>query len=51
MVQAIDIALTIREMNYHKVKLQKILSRITGKSEAQVRGRFTPFVEETPSFT
>lgn len=29
-------SIRIREMAYHKVKLNKILSRVTGKPEAQV---------------
>ncbi|XP_006837173.2 ATP-dependent Clp protease proteolytic subunit 3, chloroplastic [Amborella trichopoda] len=31
-----DMSLRIREMMYHKVKLNKIFSRITGKSEKQI---------------
>lgn len=30
-------SIRIREMAYHKIKLNKILSRITGKPEEQVR--------------
>ncbi|CAI5949272.1 unnamed protein product [Closterium sp. NIES-64] len=33
---AIDVGLQVREMMYHKVKLNKILSRVTGKSEEQI---------------
>jgi ATP-dependent Clp protease protease subunit len=33
---AIDVGLQVREMMYHKVKLTKIMSRLTGKSEEQV---------------
>eukprot|EP00475_Leptophrys_vorax_P031418 TRINITY_DN4759_c1_g1_i1.p1 TRINITY_DN4759_c1_g1~~TRINITY_DN4759_c1_g1_i1.p1 ORF type:complete len:353 (-),score=-7.93 TRINITY_DN4759_c1_g1_i1:26-976(-) len=33
---AIDVGLQVREMLYHKVKLNKILSRVTGKSEEQI---------------
>ncbi|XP_031501113.1 ATP-dependent Clp protease proteolytic subunit 3, chloroplastic [Nymphaea colorata] len=31
-----DMGLRIREMMYHKVKLNKIFSRVTGKSESQI---------------
>uniref|UniRef100_A0A803M480 ATP-dependent Clp protease proteolytic subunit n=1 Tax=Chenopodium quinoa TaxID=63459 RepID=A0A803M480_CHEQI len=34
--KATDMSIRIREMAYHKVKLNKILSRITGKSEEQI---------------
>ncbi|KAK9116162.1 hypothetical protein Sjap_015109 [Stephania japonica] len=34
--KATDMGLRIREMMYHKIKLNKILSRITGKSEEQI---------------
>lgn len=34
--KAIDVGLQVREMMYHKVKLNKILARVTGKSEEQV---------------
>ncbi|KAK9683153.1 hypothetical protein RND81_10G119800 [Saponaria officinalis] len=34
--KATDMSIRIREMAYHKVKLNKILSRITGKPEQQV---------------
>lgn len=33
---AIDGALQVREMMYHKYKLQKIMARLTGKSEEQI---------------
>jgi ATP-dependent Clp protease protease subunit len=33
---AIDGALQVREMMYHKYKMQKIMARLTGKSEAQI---------------
>ncbi|EPS60445.1 hypothetical protein M569_14359, partial [Genlisea aurea] len=33
---ATDMSIRIREMAYHKVKLNKILSRVTGKSEQQI---------------
>lgn len=33
---AIDAALQVREMMYHKVKLNKIMSRLTGKDEKQM---------------
>ncbi|KAL2649770.1 hypothetical protein R1flu_017898 [Riccia fluitans] len=33
---AIDVGLQVREMMYHKRKLGKIMSRITGKSEEQI---------------
>ncbi|KAH9541105.1 hypothetical protein CY35_14G042700 [Sphagnum magellanicum] len=33
---AIDVGLQVREMMYHKVKLTKIMSRLTGKSEEQI---------------
>ena len=35
--QTTDMGLQIREMMYHKVKMNKILSRITGKPEQQVK--------------
>lgn len=35
-VQTTEMGLQIREMMYHKVKLNKIFSRITGKPEHQV---------------
>ncbi|KAK6927886.1 Clp protease proteolytic subunit /Translocation-enhancing protein TepA [Dillenia turbinata] len=34
--KATEMSIRIREMVYHKIKLNKILSRITGKSEQQV---------------
>ncbi|KAA8547751.1 hypothetical protein F0562_004180 [Nyssa sinensis] len=34
--QATEMGIQIREMVYHKVKLNKILSRITGKPEQQI---------------
>ncbi|KAL9230081.1 hypothetical protein vseg_005473 [Gypsophila vaccaria] len=34
--KATDMSIRIREMAYHKVKLNKILSRVTGKPEQQV---------------
>ncbi|KAL5539559.1 hypothetical protein UlMin_045320 [Ulmus minor] len=34
--KAIEMGIRIREMAYHKIKLNKILSRVTGKPEAQV---------------
>lgn len=37
MGQAIDVGLQVREMMYHKVKLNKILSRATGQTEEKVR--------------
>eukprot|EP00271_Cylindrocystis_brebissonii_P018282 TRINITY_DN5103_c0_g1_i1.p1 TRINITY_DN5103_c0_g1~~TRINITY_DN5103_c0_g1_i1.p1 ORF type:complete len:314 (-),score=50.40 TRINITY_DN5103_c0_g1_i1:358-1299(-) len=33
---AMDMGLQMREMMYHKIKLNKILSRITGKTEEQI---------------
>lgn len=33
---AIDVGLQVREMMYHKVKLTKIMARLTGKSEQQI---------------
>ncbi|XP_002960346.2 ATP-dependent Clp protease proteolytic subunit 3, chloroplastic [Selaginella moellendorffii] len=33
---AIDVGIQVREMMYHKAKLNKILSRLTGKSEEQI---------------
>ena len=35
--QASEMGIRIREMVYHKIKLNKIFSRITGKPEEQVR--------------
>lgn len=35
-------SIRIREMSYHKVKINKILSRITGKPEEQVRYQIDP---------
>ncbi|XP_057522164.1 ATP-dependent Clp protease proteolytic subunit 3, chloroplastic-like [Amaranthus tricolor] len=34
--KATEMSIRIREMNYHKLKLNKILSRITGKPEEQI---------------
>ncbi|XP_047153123.1 ATP-dependent Clp protease proteolytic subunit 3, chloroplastic [Vigna umbellata] len=34
--KATDMSIRIREMAYHKIKINKILSRITGKSEEQI---------------
>uniref|UniRef100_A0A7N0RHD4 ATP-dependent Clp protease proteolytic subunit n=1 Tax=Kalanchoe fedtschenkoi TaxID=63787 RepID=A0A7N0RHD4_KALFE len=34
--KAIDMGIRIREMAYHKIKLNKIFSRITGKPESQI---------------
>ena len=34
--QATDMSIRLREMAYHKIKLNKILSRITGKPLEQV---------------
>ncbi|KAH7421490.1 hypothetical protein KP509_13G060200 [Ceratopteris richardii] len=33
---AIEVGLQVREMMYHKIKLTKIMSRITGKTEEQI---------------
>lgn len=35
-------SIRIREMAYHKIKINKILSRITGKPEEQVRYQMDP---------
>ncbi|KAG6394339.1 hypothetical protein SASPL_144923 [Salvia splendens] len=34
--KATEMSIRIREMSYHKVKLNKILSRVTGKPESQI---------------
>ncbi|OMO73411.1 ClpP [Corchorus olitorius] len=34
--RATDMSIRIREMSYHKIKINKILSRITGKPEEQI---------------
>lgn len=43
-------SIRIREMSYHKVKLNKILSRVTGKPESQVGYQAPAFIDfiQTP---
>ncbi|CAN8275837.1 unnamed protein product [Cochlearia groenlandica] len=36
--KAIEMGIRIREMMYHKIKLNKIFSRITGKPESEIEG-------------
>ncbi|CAA7030326.1 unnamed protein product [Microthlaspi erraticum] len=36
--KAMEMGIRIREMMYHKIKLNKIFSRITGKPESQIEG-------------
>lgn len=35
-VKATEMSIRVREMMYHKIKLNKIFSRITGKPESEV---------------
>lgn len=35
-MQTTDMGLQIREMMYHKVKMTKIMSKLTGKTESKV---------------